>query len=198
MEGFNLGRRPRHTIIIGRDFVGSDGCAPRRRLLSPQRSLVAAAQRGKTTRQEFPVDLARQPHQRMAQFDDRVERRTEQVLLAVVRGLLIALPRLETYVERITNRANRDPKTQENRLQSPLSCTCSDPLDLSAAYRFFPDDAGACSPLHTAATNVPQRLKIPQLTAQRPQKGKSRCPIVCCPEPWPMYCITPRQVASVS
>jgi hypothetical protein len=46
-----------------------------------------ATHRAETSRQKIPIDLSRQPHQRMAKIDDLVQRRAKQVVLTIVARL---------------------------------------------------------------------------------------------------------------
>ena len=71
-----------------------------------------ATHRAETSRQKIPIDLSRQPHQRMAKIDDLVQRRAKQVVLTIVaRGWLIVLsPTANLAVEGITNRPNRESR----------------------------------------------------------------------------------------
>jgi hypothetical protein len=47
---------------------------------------------GKPLIEKLPIDLARQPHQRMAEVDDRLQRRPQQILLAIVPWLCHRVP----------------------------------------------------------------------------------------------------------
>jgi hypothetical protein len=88
-----------------------------------QRRLAAPgpAHRAEALPDEVPVDLLRQPHQRVAQVDDLVERRAEQVVLAIV-----AWPAHRSLPERrilaskgITIARIRHPKLQGIRASRP-------------------------------------------------------------------------------
>ena len=46
-----------------------------------------ATDRTEASRQEVPIDLRRQPHQRMAKVDDLLQRRTKQIVLTIVARL---------------------------------------------------------------------------------------------------------------
>ena len=50
------------------------------------------AHAGKPLVEKPPIDLARQPHQRMAEVDDRLQRRPQQVLLTIVPWLCHRVP----------------------------------------------------------------------------------------------------------
>jgi len=50
------------------------------------------AHAGKPLVEKPPIDLARQPHQRMAQIDDRFQRRPQQILLTIVPWLRHRVP----------------------------------------------------------------------------------------------------------
>jgi len=50
------------------------------------------ADAGKPAVKKPPIDLARQPHQRMAEVDDVPQRRPQQILLTIVPGFAIAPP----------------------------------------------------------------------------------------------------------
>src|SRR5215471_12939746 len=48
--------------------------------------------RAEASRQKVPIDLPRQPHQRMAKVDDLLEKRVKQVVLAIVARLAHRFP----------------------------------------------------------------------------------------------------------
>ena len=104
------------------------------------------ADRGEAPLEEPPVDLARQPDQRVAHVDDLLQRRPEQVLLPLVARLRHRVPpsNLRSIRESRSDQ-NRNPKLQESRAQTRLSCkidyslerTCLSPAGLS---EFFTGD----------------------------------------------------------
>jgi hypothetical protein len=47
---------------------------------------------GKPSIEELPIDRARQPHQRMAEVDDVLQRRPQQILLTIVPWLRHRVP----------------------------------------------------------------------------------------------------------
>src|SRR6266540_3706768 len=51
-----------------------------------------AAYRTEALCQKIPIDLRREPHQRMAEVDDRLQRRAKQVVLTVVARLAHGSP----------------------------------------------------------------------------------------------------------
>src|SRR6266403_6134153 len=103
--------------------------------------------RGEALLQETPVDLLRQPHQRVAQVDDLIQRRPEQVLLTLIAGLRHRLPPSNIPAPRESRtETNRNPKSQETRLQTLLSCKIDCSLDRTypsptARFEFFTDDS---------------------------------------------------------
>jgi hypothetical protein len=62
---------------------------PRRQRRLPH---TRRANTGKSAVEKPPIDLARQPYQRMAVIDDRFQRRPQQILLAVVPWLCHRVP----------------------------------------------------------------------------------------------------------
>jgi len=83
------------------------------------------AHRAEATIEKAPIDLTRQAHQRMPHVDDLIERRPQQVLLAIVsRSSHLTPPRPPPVRKGIESRTakNRNPKTQESELRCPLSC----------------------------------------------------------------------------
>jgi len=58
-----------------------------RRLSRPGRAYA-----GKPAVEKAPVDLTRQPHQRMAEVDDLLQRRPQQILLTIVPWLCHRVP----------------------------------------------------------------------------------------------------------
>src|SRR5262249_55428606 len=66
-----------------------------------------------------PIDLPRQPHQRMAKVDDLLERRAKQGVLAIVARLAHrSPPTANLAVEGITDHPNRETQTARK-----LACT---------------------------------------------------------------------------
>src|SRR2546423_358780 len=103
------------------------GHQPRR-----QRRLPGAhpTHRAEASRQKVPIDLPRQPHQRMAKVDDLLERRAKQVVLAIVARLAHrSPPTANLAVEGITDRPNRESQTARKPACTPgflaKSITCS-------------------------------------------------------------------------
>ncbi len=84
------------------------------------------ADRAEASIEKAPVDLARQPHQRVAQVNDLIERRSEQILLAVVSRSAHASPNADLGRQRITNREKPESQNARKRgtrpafLQNPL------------------------------------------------------------------------------
>src|SRR5262245_44797769 len=75
--------------------------------------------RAEASRQKVPIDLPRQPHQRMAKVDDLLERRAKQVVLAIVARLAHrSPPTANLAVEGITDHPNRESQTARK-----LACT---------------------------------------------------------------------------
>src|SRR5262245_60883432 len=75
--------------------------------------------RAAASRQKVPIDLPRQPHQRMAKVDDLLERRAKQVVLAIVARLAHrSPPTANLAVEGITDHPNRESQTARK-----LACT---------------------------------------------------------------------------
>src|SRR5215467_7097311 len=86
--------------------------------------------RAEASRQKVPIDLPRQPHQRMAKVDDLLEKRVKQVVLAIVARLAHRFPPTANLaVEGITNRPNRESQTARKPACTPgflaKSITCS-------------------------------------------------------------------------
>src|ERR1700676_2712318 len=70
-----------------------------------------ATYRAKAFREKVPINLRREPHQRVAKVDDRLQSRAKQVVLAVVaRGWLILPPPANLAVKGLTHRPNRESK----------------------------------------------------------------------------------------
>src|SRR5262249_31931060 len=68
------------------------------------------------SRQKVPIDLPRQPHQRMAKVDDLLERRAEQVGLAIVARLgHRAPPPAKLAAEGNTDHPNRETQTARKK-----------------------------------------------------------------------------------
>ena len=71
--------------------------------------------RGKALLEETPVDLLRQPYQRVAHIDDLLQRRSEQVLLPLVARLRHRLSPSHHHALRESRcDQNRNPKSQES------------------------------------------------------------------------------------
>ena len=78
---------------------------PRRQ---PGLSCSRLARRAEAPVEKAPVDLARQPHQRMAHVDDRLQRGQQQVLLTLVSRLRHASLLRKPPQNRITNRSKSE------------------------------------------------------------------------------------------
>jgi len=109
-------------------------------------SLARRAYAGKAPVEKTPIDLPRQPHQRVAEVDDLLQRRPQQILLPVVPRLRHRAPNADDIRPTESQIAeNRNPKSPENRPQKPLSCKFyyfvqpAQPA-LSNAWPFFTDD----------------------------------------------------------
>ena len=122
------------------------------RMNSPATSRVGSGGRPDTTdrtkapRQKIPIDLLRQPHQRMAKVDDLRQRRPKQVILTIVARLAHRSPQ-----QRICSRRNHEPpksgipKRKKTVGHTPLSCKIdyslrSNRCDQSMASEYFTDD----------------------------------------------------------
>src|SRR6516164_723886 len=86
--------------------------------------------RAEASRQKVPIDLPRQPHQRMAKVDDLLEKRAKQVVLAIVAWLAHrSPPTANLAVEGITDHPNRESQTARKPACTPgflaKSITCS-------------------------------------------------------------------------
>src|SRR5262249_21745057 len=93
------------------------GYQPRR-----QRRLARShpTHRAEASRQKVPIDLPRQPHQRMAKGDERPERRAKQVVLAIVARLAHrSPPTANLAVEGITDRPNQESQTARKPTRIP-------------------------------------------------------------------------------
>src|SRR5262249_48984253 len=80
--------------------------------------------RAEASRQKVPIDLPRQPHQRMAKVDDLLERRAKQGVLAIVARLAHRSPP-DSESRRRRNHGppqTRNPKPQKTRMYTRLSC----------------------------------------------------------------------------
>src|SRR5262249_55336764 len=98
-------------------------------------------------RQKVPIDLPRQPHQRMAKVDDLLEKRAKQVVLAIVARLAHrSPPTANLALEGITDHPNREiPNRKKTGMHTRLSCKIdyllrSNHRDRSIASSFFTDD----------------------------------------------------------
>src|SRR6201987_4941358 len=92
-----------------------------------------ATDRTEALRQKIPINLRREPHQRVAKVDDRLQRRAKQVVLAIVARLAHdSPPTANLAVKGITNRPN--PESQNARKPRPAtgflakSNTCPDQI----------------------------------------------------------------------
>src|SRR5262249_9970808 len=86
--------------------------------------------RAEASRQKVPIDLPRQPHQRMAKVDDLLENRAKQVVLAIVARLAHRSPPTANLAdEGITDHPNRESQTARKPTRIPgflaKSITCS-------------------------------------------------------------------------
>src|SRR5262249_49641094 len=76
--------------------------------------------RAEASRQKVPIDLPRQPHQRMAKVDDLLEKRAKQVVLAIVARLAHrSPPTANLAVEGITDHPNRESQTAKKPACTP-------------------------------------------------------------------------------
>ena len=88
-----------------------------------------ATYRTEALRQKVPINLRREPHQRMAKVDDRLQRRAKQVVLAVVARLAHRSPPANLAGKGITNRPNREsqnarkPQSTYDFLAKPITCS---------------------------------------------------------------------------
>jgi hypothetical protein len=103
-------------------------------------------ERTKAPGQKIPIDLLRQPHQRMAEVDDLRQRRPKQVILTIVARLAHRSPHSESR-----SRRNHEPpksgipKRKKSGGHTPLSCKIDYLLrsilcDQSMASEYFTDD----------------------------------------------------------
>src|SRR5262249_8518072 len=76
--------------------------------------------RAEASRQKVPIDLPRQPHQRMAKVDDLLEKRAKQGVLAIVARLAHrSPPTANLAVEGITDHPNRESQTAKKPACTP-------------------------------------------------------------------------------
>src|SRR5262249_16782699 len=76
--------------------------------------------RAEASRQKVPIDLLRQPHQRMAKVDDLLEKRAKQVVLAIVARLAHrSPPTANLAVEGITDHPNPESQTERKPACTP-------------------------------------------------------------------------------
>ncbi len=85
---------------------------------------------------EIPIDLLRQPHQRMAKVDDLRQKRPKQVILTIAARLAHRPPQ------------QRIPKRKKTVGDTPLSCKIdyllrSNLCDQSMTSEYVTDDGGA-------------------------------------------------------
>ena len=113
--------------------VEQPGHQPRRQRRLPRSH---PTYRAEASRQKVPIDLPRQPHQRMAKVDDLLERRAKPVVLAIVMRLAHrSPPTANLAVEGITDRPNQESQTAikparpaflQNRLLAQVKSSRSD------------------------------------------------------------------------
>src|SRR6202163_788741 len=73
--------------------------------------------------QKIPIDLLRQPHQRMAKVDDLRQRRPKQVILTIVARLAHPSPHSESRLRRNHEPLKSGiPKRKKTVGHTPLSC----------------------------------------------------------------------------
>ncbi len=113
--------RAQHLVgeVLGMLEDEEAGHQPRR-----QTRLAGAsrAHRGEAAIEKLPVDLVGKPHQRVLQVDDLIQRRPQQVPLAIVSRSCHPPPRIRTTRRRgIESQIakNRNPKTQESGPHRP-------------------------------------------------------------------------------
>src|SRR5262249_29021240 len=107
--------------------------------------------RAEASRQKVPIDLPRQPHQRMAKVDDLLEKRAKQVVLAIVARLAHrSPPPANLALQGITSHPNREiPNRKKPGMHTRLSCKIdyllrSNHRDRSIASSFFTNDYLSC------------------------------------------------------
>jgi hypothetical protein len=76
------------------------------------------AHRAEAPVEEAPIDLPGQPHQRMAHVDDLIERRTQQILLAIIPWPGHRAPPAEPGLQRITIRLKPESQIARNRCRA--------------------------------------------------------------------------------
>ena len=83
-----------------------------------------ATDRTEALRQKIPIDLRRQPHQRMAKVDDLLQRRAKQVVLAVVARLAHRSPPTANLAVTRNHEPLKSgiPKRKKTVLTARLSC----------------------------------------------------------------------------
>jgi len=91
------------------------GDKPRR-----QARLPCLAHRTKAIVQDVPVDQRRQPHQRVTQVDDLIQRRKQQVFLAIIPRSAHRLPQSDDPPS--GNHESLKSKIQDARKQGPTPC----------------------------------------------------------------------------
>jgi hypothetical protein len=105
------------------------------------------AHRGEALLQEIPVDLPRQPHQRVAHVDDPIQYRQKQILLPLVAGFRHGFsPSSIRPLRESQSAQNRNPKSQETRPQTTLSGKIDYSIDQTCPCpegerEFFTDDS---------------------------------------------------------
>src|SRR6516165_3265261 len=120
------------------------GYQPRRQRRLPRSH---PTHRAEASRQKVPIDLPRQPHQRMAKVDDLLERRAKQVVLAIVARLAHRSPPDSESRRRRNHGPPKSgiPNRNKTGMHTRLSCKIdyllrSNHRDRSIASSFFTDD----------------------------------------------------------
>jgi len=79
-----------------------------------------ATDRTEALRQKIPINLRREPHQRVAKVDNRLQRRPKQIVLTIVARLAQDFPpTANPQSKESQNTKIRYPKMQENRDPAP-------------------------------------------------------------------------------
>src|SRR5262245_51368008 len=143
--------------------------------------------RAEASRQKVPIDLPRQPHQRMAKVDDLLERRAKQVVLAIVARLAHrSPPTANLAVEGITDHPNRESQAERKPCKIDYLLR-SNHRDRSIASEFFTEDRFSrnphrgkvccgCGPAQSCRRHPYNWLgSIPAWRAEPPRRRQQRC-----------------------
>ena len=113
---------------------------------------------GKTAVEKLPIDLPRQPHQRVPQVDDVLERRPQQILLTIVPWLCHRVPPTPMTRHRIAQiTENRNPKSPETRAQ-----TCHFRQNRSLQNGRSPAPLNGLAVLHGRLSTAPATRRLPR------------------------------------